>query len=54
MFSLVRKGLIERWRRGGEGHRIPRGTAGSWFQNRRLFAKEKNWGGYPRTTQVQQ
>ena len=51
IFSCLRKRTIERWRRGGIGHRSSGDTAGSWFQNRR-FRSRRVGGGYRRTTLV--
>ena len=45
----VRKRYIERWRRGGKGHRISGDTAGRWFQQPAISCK-KSSGGYRRTT----
>ena len=36
IFLFTKDYDIEKWRRGGKGHRIPGDTADSWFENQRI------------------
>ena len=52
IFFACLQRIIERWGRGGKGHRVSGDTAGSWFK-KPATSLENSWWGYRRTTLIE-